>query len=165
MCLACFAPAPPDYFAAARPTAPPPSLETILATAARLRAILGPPTPVTDRLVEDAVAGRSSTFTLDELATLMAEREAVGVHKGEQAGRLAVYRGDVEHALREPDTGLLVVLPRHERMVATLERELARDLLEVDRRIVERDLKWSRAYVRQFTMQIADCRRWLEATR
>ena len=83
---------------------------------------------------------------------------------GHEAGRLAVYRGDVERALLDPNVGLLVVLPRHERHVASLEHELAHDLLEVDRRIAERDLGWARAYVRQLTMQIADLTRWLEAT-
>lgn len=87
-----------------------------------------------------------------------------GYHQGLVAGRLAVYRGDVEQALLDPNVGLLVVLPRHERHVASLEHELAHDLLEVDRRIAERDLGWARAYVRQLTMQIADLTRWLEAT-
>jgi len=98
-------------------------------------------------------------------AEARAEGESIGRHEGFEAGRLLVARGDVERALLHPEVGLLVVLPRHERMVAKLERELAGDLHEADRRVVERELETSRACVQRFTMQIADCRRWLEATR
>lgn len=118
-----------------------PTLEQITARVAELRKAIGPPSPATDRLIANARARSAFVLPLDELAAVLAEREAAGRHKGRIEEREAAAGKTGRAVLADGLTGRVerAVAPLAAGVTTQVIDELAR--LTVDAERVRADLE------------------------